>query len=360
MFRNANNEPEGINRTIYCTISNSSILEEFELIEAKNDIKYFLSEAIFENRREKAILISKKALGRHGKEKTLKPFLERLADIEIGVQQYNPVLRDHSTHQVYVFLLGLLFIQRLKLIRIIDPLSWKISSLLHDVGYPLQLFSSSIKDYISLLREYKAEISNIRTQFGYSISLTGLEHLKFSDKDAFDIIENRLREWDINLNLRRIHSCYLKQGKINHGILSALIVLNLIDSLYAKYNPEREEHKKVYGIDWGKRCFDTQILNAVSAISLHDLLDRINIIHFEKSPLAYLLVLCDNLQQWDRYSLGQRTYDPFSIDIKFENKSIICKLLLPKRRIREIRNAIKKLQSKTWQLKVSSLSGCSR
>jgi len=249
----------GTNKHIHdVVLSNRTILLNYKLTEVRGDIAGFLAETSFENRREKAILISNKALRRHGKGKSFHPFLSRLAEIETGVQRYHPTLRDHVTHSVYVFLLGLLFMSKLDSFNI-DPLSWKIASLLHDIGYPLQLFSFSISKYLDLIHEYKLEISDQGScaPIHYSTAIEGLEELLFSEVDAFTSIKRRLRTWGLDLDLKEIHQQNQNQGKINHGILSALIVTNIIDSLYAKNNREREMTKIVNNIDWGKHCFDT-------------------------------------------------------------------------------------------------------
>lgn len=345
----------GINKYIHdIVLRDQIILEGFKLTNAKREIRSFLGAHGFENRRKWAISISNKALKRHGKGKTFHPFLSRLAEIETGVQQYNPVLRDHISHSVYVFLLGLSFMSRLGSVRI-DPLSWKIASLLHDIGYPLQLFSDSIKKYLNLVHEYKSEMSGFGVPINYLVSMQGLEVLKFSDDDAFHTIEGRLEDWGIRLDLQDICLRYQCQGRVNHGILSALIVMNLIDSLYANNNPKREESKILDDIDWGKHYFDTQIVDAVSAMSVHNILEEIDQISFENSPIAYLLILCDNLQQWDRYSPGQRVYDPNSVDIKFGRNQIACKLALSESRIHEIQEVVgKKLQAQAFNLHVQS------
>jgi len=348
----------GINQQINdVVLSDDNILRDYKLTGARRDINLFLSETGFENRRERAMSISKKALQRHGKEKSLHPFLSRLATIETGVQQYHPMLRDHITHSVYVFLLGLLFISKLDSFRI-DALSWKIASLLHDIGLPLQLFSFSMKKYLNLVHKEKLKVSNQRLLIPicYSTSIRGLEGLRFNEVDAFASIGSRLQVWGFDLDLKNIHQQNQNQGRINHGILSALIVTNIIDNLYMEKNPLRQMTKTENGIDWGRRCFDTQILDAVSAIAMHDLLENVQGISLENSPITYLLVLCDNLQEWDRYSPGQRVYDPFSININFDGNQVVCRLSLPESKIRKLRGVRSKLQTEAIDLRIQTHS----
>ena len=346
----------GINKFIFDNISSDQeIKRRFGLANNMSDIKAFLVEPNFGKRRELAISISKMSLERHGKQ-DIDPFVNKLAEIESGVQRYNRELRDHINHSVYVYLLGLLFIQKIGLVEILDPLSWKITSLLHDIGYPLQLFSASLKEYLNLVHEYRLRVSGLNVPINYSASITGLENLKFSDENAFLTIERRLEKWNISLDLQTIFDKHQSLGEINHGVLSAMIVLGIIDSLYAEKNPERASSKEVDGIDWGKSCFDTQILDAVSAICLHDVLDELDQIHFENSPIAYLLVLCDALQQWNRYAPKLGIYNPMSVEIVIFQDNIVCKLALPPSRFREIQKTVRdKIQSHVFHISVEGV-----
>lgn len=351
-FSEQNTELVGIDKLIHDDVMlDRQILDRFGLVSVNDDIKRFIIEKHFQRRTSLAISISKKSLEIHGK-KDIEPFVSRLAEVEGGVQRYNRRLRDHVNHSVYVYLLGLLLMKETNCIDLVDPLCWKIASLLHDIGYPLQLFSSSIKEYLVLFRNHKLKMSGFQAPLEYSVSLKGLEVLKFSDSDAFTVIENRLGDWGIHQNLRSIWEEQQKQGKLNHGILSALITINLIDSLYEKNNEEHEEHRIIDGVDWGKYCFETQVLPAVAAISLHDILDDVESISLEDSRIAYFLVLSDNLQQWNRYQPGRKACSPSSVNIEFCNSQILCKLTLPKKRMPQVEEAVEKLKSQVWKIQI--------
>ena len=351
-FMRSVKEHVGVNRQIYNSLmENETLQETFGLndTKTKRKIEEFLAVAGFEPRKDLAILISKNVLSQHGKSKAFSPILSKVLAIETGIQTYEPTLRDHIAHSVYVFLLGLLFISERNW-DFFDPLSWKIASLLHDIGNPLELLSFSSERYLQLIREYKIEVSGYDVSYDYHVILEGLENLKFANDDAFTIIEDRLRMWGYCLDLREL---YVSSARLNHGILSALIVLNLIDGLYAKHNPEKRPKKNIDGLDFGTVCYETQIVDAVAGISLHSVLDSIDTIIFEDSPLAFLLVLCDTLQEWDRFSPGQRVYDPFSINLEFCEERVLCRFSLSESKIHRIQHVInKKLRSESFEVLV--------
>ncbi len=350
-------EPEGINKEILKTLrKNRRVRRRFDLRSIDQQLIEFLSESGFDKRKELAISMVRAVLKKHGKENPLAAFSSRLSQIEIGIQQFSPYLRDHVTHSTYVFLLGLFFMNKVNKIekKVQKPLSWKLAALLHDIGYPVELFARSTDDYLKRINALKTEIpqrsGSKRSRLHYAVNILGLEELS-SGQNAFKLIENRLGEWGIELKLKKIFNQKLKRGIIDHGILSALVVLNIIDALYTRYNPEHlEESVVVEGIDWNIKFFRGEVLDAVTAIAIHNLLEKIV---FEEAPLAYLLVLSDILQEWDRYSAGQRVYDPYSVKIEFSKDNIIlCKLNLPEMKYREIKNVIEeKLKAKAFQIK---------
>lgn len=342
----------GINRQIWTSVMrNVDFFAGYDLGDVNGEAFAFLTEGKFRRRRKIALAISDKSLRRHGKSGAFEPFLSRLMNIETGVQRFDPNLRDHVNHSVYVYFLGLLIMKEIRQVHRIDPLSWKIAALLHDVGYPLQLFQGSIKNYVELFQEHKLKIAGFNKRVECHVSMDGFENLEFCDLEAFEIIENQLRNQGISLDIKSIWDEQLEQGVLNHGILSALITINMIDALYEKNNPEHAKQKIIDEIDWGLDCFETQVLPAVSAISVHDILDRIESISLESSPVAYLLVLSDVLQQWNRYQPGKRVCSPSSVFLEFHDYQIFCELKIPKKRMKET-VVLRKLFSHTWSINV--------
>ena len=73
------------------------------------------------------------------------------------------------------------------------------------------------------------------------------------------------------MDVKRVYEERTLQGPVCHGVISALAVLRVLDLLYAKENPERVyELKKVDGIDWSQKWFETDNVSACAAVFLHN------------------------------------------------------------------------------------------
>jgi hypothetical protein len=308
-----------INQQIWGTLRNNRLQEKYYFDDTRVLVESFLKEDKLPERTELAQMISKKTLTKHKKDGSLHPFLSRMVNIERGVQYFDKYLRDHINHSVYVYLLGLAFIEKTPFFRNIDPLSWKITALLHDVGYPPEWFAYSTRKYLKQVLEASETTAVSDRGMKYSVRIDGIEKLEFSKIDAFRTIDDRLRTWNIELNTRKVFRSRLSRGEINHGILSALAILRIVDHLYYMNNSDRIKEKiDDQMLDWGTECFGKQIVEAVTAVSIHAILGELSEIQLENTPIAYLLVLCDTLQLWNRYSPRRKTYGPNDVTTDFE------------------------------------------
>jgi hypothetical protein len=337
----------GVNQQILETLSrNPTVLSRYDLSEYNDDMTEFLTQNNLETKNKSAKSITEKALKRHRKDERFGPILSDLARIEFGVQHFDEYLRDHVSHPVYVYLLGLLLMTEVPVFRKIDALTWKLAALLHDVGYPPQLFLTSLKQYVDKATQTGDNRDSL-CQYKYVFSLVGPQKLVFHDQDTFSAINGKLRSWNIRLNLLKAHRNFLRIGEINHGILSSLIVTKVIDYLYHEKNHDRSETKlDDFDVDWGWSCFRTQILDAAAAISIHDILGKYQRTRLSanKQCVAYLLVLCDTIQQWDRPQ-QQRVIRPEDVEITLTEHSIHCRLSnLPPDKANDVRVVISKLK----------------
>ncbi len=351
----------GINKQIFDVLKdNRSLSPDYELRDMLELIEHFLSEEEYTKRVRLAKEIAKRALTRHGKE-SLHPFVSSMVDIERGVQQFNRRLRDHINHSVYVYLLGLVFMEKYhQCFGNIDPLSWKIAALLHDIGYPLEWFSKSIGEYLKAVSEASEVLPNYYYGIRHEVRISQIQLLKFCENhNAFQTIDNKLSNWNILINhhhfdMQQVFTEGLAQGKINHGMLSSLTVLKIIDSLYFRNNRLREEYKSDQsGLDWGEYCFSRQIIPAVAAISVHAVADQIDGVQLEVAPIAYLLILCDTLQLWSRYSPGRKMYGSSDISISFQSNTIFVKSEVDNDDFTEIEGiVVGKLTAENFNLRV--------
>ncbi|MEN6315848.1 MAG: RyR domain-containing protein [Clostridiaceae bacterium] len=253
--------------------------------------------------------------------------------------------RDHYIHSVNVFVLGLCIYSQNCNFRaafnaaIMDkadyPYSydtkheeffyrWGIASMFHDLGYPIEIIGRQISKYIDFATEIDSgakmkshlEFDNFEALNSIAEVIPKREFTKtYYEKYESCVYVDLLKPIDLlahklhislGVNLKDVKAALdsfvgvmAKSGFIDHGYYSAIIVLKwygfLIQS--CKYKPE---------------YFFCPVLDSASAILLHNYYkNAIMKPPFNKSslspkdhPIAYLLILCDELQEWNREAYG--------------------------------------------------------
>ena len=253
--------------------------------------------------------------------------------------------RDHYIHSVNVFILGLcIFIQNanfrdafsvVNLDKSDYPFSydtkfeeffyrWGIASLFHDVGYPIEIIGKQLKKFLALMSdvgdgeiiESRIEFENFRElnsipavlpkdEFTHSYREKYASSANLDLMKSTDLLAHRLH-LSLSVDLETVRQSLegfvetmAEFGFIDHGFYSAIIVLKwygyLIQS--CKYKPD---------------YFFYPVLDSASAILLHNYYKNVIMKPpYEKGPLspfenpvAFLLILCDELQEWDREGYG--------------------------------------------------------
>jgi hypothetical protein len=180
--------------------------------------------------------------------------------------------RDHFLHVLDVCLLGLFLVKAVfpehSVFSCRVPLrNWFLASLCHDVGYIM-------------------ELQDMRT--------TETAFLDFPEiKEFRDRVASEVESAETRFNERareRFHEAALQfpaslGAKMNHGVVSALHVLDLLKNNLGKA-PE------------DARDFVQGHADTLYAIAAHDFSDVS--LDVSRYPLAVLLRLCDELQDWDR------------------------------------------------------------
>lgn len=276
------------------------------------------------------------------------PFID-LLDVLLSYEERASTLidkqRDHYVHSVNVFLLGLsIYAQNANYREAFDsiildkknyPFSydtqgeeffyrWGIASLFHDVGYPVEIIGKQINKFIGFAAEVDQQ-GQIKThlefenfdQFNSIAELlprkefTRTYRERYQIPDSLDLLKpndllaSKLHR-SLGVNLEQIKTALdsfpqvmAQYGFIDHGYYSAIIVLRwygyLIQS--CRYKPE---------------YFYFPILDSASAILLHNYYKNVlmkppfNLDHLSprEHPIAYLLILCDELQEWNRTAYG--------------------------------------------------------
>ncbi len=223
--------------------------------------------------------------------------IERFFDIEGHLRKFvasQTVLyslknryRDHIFHMIDICFLGLFLLnskignrtlidnmtgEKLKKNAILK--NWFIASLLHDLGYVLNIYN-----YIHAESSYieSPEINELRDSIKKATE-------KAIDSNDFRGFNKRALD-----KLQEIGVKITKVDKLSHGVVSALHILNIIETSL----PEKEEYQKKELINY--------YLPAISAITKHDM--ESEDISLKKEPVGFLLCICDELQDWERPSL---------------------------------------------------------
>ena len=255
--------------------------------------------------------------------------------------------RDHFVHSVNVFVLGLAIYAANKpyrtafsaaamdKVRFPENFStaqeeflfrWGLAALFHDVGYPVEIISNQLIRFIKFvtdadhdqsLGDVKAhlEFENFR-RFNSVAEVVPKKSFirKFYEEDdsgvyidllqPIDLLAQRIhRTCDVPMQtiknkLDLYHAEMAKKGFVDHGYYSAIIVLTWYGYL-------------IQTTDGEPLRFYHAIVDSACAILLHNYYARTLVPEFslpplkaERNPIAYLLMFCDEMQDWNRAAYG--------------------------------------------------------
>ncbi len=277
--------------------------------------------------------------------------LEMLSEHEANASSLLMKHRDHYSHSVYVFLVGLALYKNLSTFR--DAYNeryglpdgkeaayhfleyWGLTSLFHDIGYPFEIAHQQMKAYVCRLDKSNNDAYgfspyvSFKNMDEFAISRLGDLNALYARAIVERLSKAYLKRTDIEpyyaehqlyktLKDRAIHENPVEMDYLymDHAYFSGLILLK-------KY---LSQHK---GIDHYEQL-PVEVLDAFCAITLHNSLFKFTMRSFlhtqeplrlsDGQPLCYLLMLCDELQCWDRASYGQNSRSgiyAFDFDIEF-------------------------------------------
>lgn len=212
-------------------------------------------------------------------------------------------VRGHATHQLNVGILGLFlleihvslsntlkeYIAKLKEWKPEDVVkAWLIAAFLHDHAHPICYMlqkapfiyrqKKTSPDSQKSFETYDKAL-NYACDHVLSTDLRGIYNLCSSgkDKEGFAQLKNLIEQ-----ELMKIQCSYKveRDRVLDHGILSAVNLTTTVPSFKPTYADE-----------------DEIVRASAKAIALHNLAEEIVL---EEEPIAYLLVLCDEIQEWGR------------------------------------------------------------
>ena len=303
----------------------------------RSEIEHFLIyRGTFLERQQEAIRIIESIMTRHRKAELLH-YVTELARVEHGIRELEPWVRDHVVHALLTFVLGSYINEKFlrPLFTPVDVFQWKLAGMFHDVGYPVEIANDILKPFTDKINDIKRTFDVSSPDVYFKVVPVGLENLK-NNKNSFDLIQKRLNEWDLQIDSRKEYDKIIDSGNIDHGIISSLAILYVIDLMYQKYNPKRE-YKDVYVPDTNiivnQEYFERDVVSACTAIYIHNLPKRSFVnskIDRSKAPVAFLLKLSDCLQDWERPSKTTPTgFSATKFDIKIDNDQLIFHADIP-------------------------------
>lgn len=264
--------------------------------------------------------------------------------------------RDHFSHSVFVFALGLAIYEtnnsfRQAFDQFYDtqiqrdnvPAAhfflkyWGLTALFHDIGYPFELPFEQILSYYEEYDAYKKDYNKrgkgsvyfsyqdvgMMTAFNQDEKrhFEAVYHKEFDCTDAlfaYALTKTLGDAYDFNYGkiYWEIHDKPIRPEKYNyymdHAYFSALRLFKELSKTHL--DELKSEH-----------------IDCLTAILLHNSLFKFSIAYYkdpahrkaplqaEQHPLAFLLMLCDELQCWDRHSYGRNTrVELHPIDASFQ------------------------------------------
>ena len=300
--------------------------------------------------------------------------VEMLSEYESNGSSLLMKHRDHYSHSVFVFALGLaIYETNAHFRRAFDSYYhfdqaedgkqasseaahffleyWGITSLFHDIGYPFELTFEQVMAFFEAGDDDRTAnnpfvvYKNMKTLT--ELSPRAQEHFeklygrKFRSIDellAFDLTrklgpfygfsEEYLRKTLKRKPVRPESFC----GYMDHAYFSSLLLYHMLEAAMEADTKEGSRTRP--------QVFGTAHVDALGAILLHYDLYTYSIAFSEEGtkpklsmdmhPLAWLLLLCDELQCWDRTAYGRNSrkeLHPMAVEFDFSKNRILARYL---------------------------------
>ena len=273
--------------------------------------------------------------------------------------------RDHYSHSVYVFILGMAIYKSNGIFRkaykeyykINDEKDaaahflqyWGLSSLFHDIGYPFELPFEQVCAYFEVggdkrenrpFMAYHDLESFIKINDKVKAALSKIYPGKIFDttNDLFAYISSEKMGEEYGFSEEQMRTFLIEKPtqpkKFNHFLDHAYFSSTL---LFRKLFEEMDIE------------IQAEHLDALTAILMHNSLYKFCIAHYKDKgnkplkaalhPLAYMLMLCDELQCWDRTAYGRnskRELHPMGCTFEFHGNDIKAIYLFDEREMAKI------------------------
>ncbi len=306
----------------------------------KNELAKFIDSGVAEDAYTVYYAYLEMFLGEFGRSRKM---MELLSEYESNASSLLMRHRDHYSHSVYVFALGLAIYEMnpafRKTFASFYSLSgnpdgpeaaafflefWGLTALFHDIGYPFEIPFEQVLAYFEVEEKKRGKGS-------LYIAYHDLDRFVAVSKDENDCLEGLFgRRFDSVMDLLAYGiACRL-------GVAYDISEERLLEVISGKpTHPEQNgyymDHAFFSAVRLyreladvcGPSCFTAAHADALTAIMLHNSLFKFAIAFYKdpekrkpplKSglhPLAWLLMLCDELQCWDRTAYGRFSRSEF-------------------------------------------------
>lgn len=323
----------------------------------ENAIHRFMKNGIAENAFDVYFCYLEMFIGNYGESKKM---IEKLAEFEANASSLLMKHRDHYSHSVYVFILGLAIFYENELFRDAyrthykDLTSdeeaahhflkyWGLTALFHDIGYPFELpfeqvksyFGDTIKEVPFLAYRGVADYINVFLSYEDASWMTELVDKKFEPENLNDILAYNIAEklGDTYKGYKGFRDYKAKNPKADYREYIAKEVLGRKPGEPDRFNGYMDHayfsaiilFKQLIEVLGVERVVENPVyIDTLTAIVLHNSMYKFCITNVKEDkgkshfnachrldeklhPLAYMLMLCDELQCWDRTSYGQNS-----------------------------------------------------
>lgn len=228
------------------------------------------------------------------------PMWETMTDWEFFSRAALPNVRGHARHVINVFWLGYYLLNHKLLSKFfiatwnkllfkrdmmenvsqVDPVEsinnvWFYASLFHDAGSCVEKTGKIIDFNKTMLNRFSGTID---INLSYNLTLQDKCNILFNenilnglDTKFKEIIESKFKE-------------SISHSEIDHGVISALNLVNLI----------KEKKQTCYAKEAARAISSHNIIGKIENIQEH-------YISWDSEPFSCLLILCDQIQTWDRF-----------------------------------------------------------
>ena len=292
-------------------------------------------------------------LGRYGNSKRM---VELLSEYEANGSSLLMKHRDHYSHSVYVFALGLAIYEtneayrnsfwrfyRLEERKENERANlfleyWGLTALFHDIGYPFELPFEQVLSYFEVDHQERGK-GSLYLAYHDVEALTALDEVA---KVHFETLYGKRFETTSAL---LAHDLAKKLGKAYD--FTEEYLLAVLDRKPTQPNRfgyfmdhaffSASRLYRELAEELGAENLSPMHVDALSAIMLHNSLYKFSIAFYkdnekrkaplkaELHPLAWLLMLCDELQCWDRTAYGRNSrteLHPMAVDFDFSDSAI--------------------------------------